>query len=420
MTGGTTYILGAGLAGLSCAVRLAQAGRAAALYEAAGHAGGRCRSFYDDGLGRRIDNGNHLLLSGNRDAFDYLTLIGASESLTGPDEALFPFVDLQTGERWTVHPNARVFPWWIFDSARRVPETAAGDYLEELRLAWAGQGARITECLDSNGVLFRRLWEPLAVSALNTAASEGAASLLWPVIRETFGRGGAACKPRVARQGLSESFIDPALSRLAGAGIGVRFKARVRALEFSNDRLAAFTVGEDRIVLTDRDAAVLAVPPSVAGDLVPGLAVPTESRAIVNGHFRLPAPCAAESFIGVIGGLCQWIFCRGDVVSTTVSAADASVDLPADEIAQTMWREIVTVLELPAQPVPPHRIVKEKRATFAQTPAQVALRPKSRTAWKNFYLAGDWTDTGLPATIEGAVRSGRLAAEGVLRFVSNS
>ncbi|MEQ8194245.1 MAG: hydroxysqualene dehydroxylase HpnE [Rhodospirillales bacterium] len=420
MAGGTTHIIGAGLAGLSCAVRLSEAGRAVALYEAAGHAGGRCRSFHDDVLDRRIDNGNHLLLSGNRDAFGYLERIGAADSMAGPDDAVFPFVDLQTGERWTVHPNDGIFPWWIFDSERRVPGTSAGDYLQAVRLARADRNARVTDCLDANGVLFRRLWEPLAVSALNTAADEGAASLLWPVVRETFGRGGAACKPRIAREGLSESFIDPALADLPARGCPVRFNARVRVLEFSSERIAAFSLGDDRIVISSDDSVVLAVPPSVAGDLVAGLPVPTEYRSIVNGHFRLDKPAPDLLFIGVIGGLCQWIFRRGDVVSTTVSAAEACVDRPADEIAKTMWGEIVAVLDLPAVPLPGHRIVKEKRATFAQSPAQVALRPTAETAWRNFYLAGDWTDTGLPATIEGAARSGRLAAEAALRFVSKS
>src|SRR5438270_6676191 len=102
---GCVHVVGAGLAGLAAAVALADAGRRVILYEAAPHAGGRCRSYFDAELGCRIDNGNHLLLAGNRAALDYLERIGALGSLEGPPEAVFPFVDAASGECWTVRPN---------------------------------------------------------------------------------------------------------------------------------------------------------------------------------------------------------------------------------------------------------------------------------------------------------------------------
>jgi squalene-associated FAD-dependent desaturase len=414
----TTHVIGAGLAGLSSAVRMVKAGRRVVLYEAAGHAGGRCRSFDDDAIGRRIDNGNHLLLSGNRDAMTYLDLIGASDSLFGPDDAEFPFIDFNTNERWVMKPNAGRIPWWIFSATRRVPGSSPWSYLSDARIAWAGPKARVTDLLSPTSLLFKRLWDPLVVAALNTAPEEGAAVLMGPVIRETFGRGGAACLPRIARQGLSESFIDPALKMLSDHNMECRFSARVRSLEFVEDRLVALNIGETKITVPEGDTVILAVPPIVAQSLVPDLIVPTESRAIVNGHFLLPEPMKKQGFIGVIGGLCHWIFYRGDVVSTTVSAAENIVDQSAEELAETMWAEIMRALDLPESPLPAHRIVKEKRATFAQTPDQVARRPSAQTAWQNFALAGDWVNTGLPATIEGAIRSGRQAAAAVLRFVS--
>lgn len=110
----TVHVVGAGVSGLAAAIELTKAGIPVAVYEAAGHAGGRCRSFFDEELGRRIDNGNHLLLSGNGSVLAYLTSIGASGELTGPEFAEFPFFDLLSGERWTVRPNAGRVPWWIF------------------------------------------------------------------------------------------------------------------------------------------------------------------------------------------------------------------------------------------------------------------------------------------------------------------
>ena len=414
------HVVGAGLAGLSCAVHLAEAGGSVTLYEAAGHAGGRCRSYHDETLDRQIDNGNHLLLSGNRDALGFLEIIGAADSLAGPEKAEFQFFDVLTGERWTIEPNAGFIPWWIFVPGRRVPGTSPWAYLEDIRLAWAGPKARVTDCLNPKSRLFRCLWEPLAVAALNTAAAEGAAALLWPVIRESFGRGEAACRPRIARNGLSQSFVAPALHWLENHDAKIHFNARVRAVGVAGQRIASLTIGDERSSLDENEFVVLTVPPAIAADLVPDLMAPGESRAIVNGHFLLPNMAPNVSFMGLIGGVCHWIFRRDDIVSVTVSAAESLVDEAAASIAEQMWWDIVRALELGDMPLPPHRIVKEKRATFAQTPDEVALRPGTRTAWENLFLAGDWTNTGLPATIESAVRSGRQAAEAVLRFATNS
>jgi len=171
----------------------------------AGQAGGRCRSYHDAALDRRIDNGNHLLLSGNHAAMAYLREIGADDSLTGPARAVFPFVDLQTGERWTLRPSAGLVPWWVLSPSRRVPGTRLADYLRGLRVLTADPDATVADTVDPESPLFRRFWEPLAAAALNTDAREGAARLLAPVLRETFGRGEAACRPRIAADGLSES-----------------------------------------------------------------------------------------------------------------------------------------------------------------------------------------------------------------------
>ena len=407
---GIVHVVGAGVAGLSCAVRLARAGRRVRLYEAAGQAGGRCRSFYDAALDRVIDNGNHLLLSGNRAALAYLDEIGATDSLTGPAHAEFPFLDLESGQAWTLRPNAGSIPWWIFSSRSRVPDSRPFDYLRGLRFALASTGATVADCLDTARPLYRRFWEPLAVAILNASADEGAAALLWPVLRETLGRGEAACRPRIAATGLSQSFVEPALSLLGVFGCPVRFNSRVRAMSLIGDRVNGLDAGGEAVSIEASDAVVLAVPPAVAAGLIPGLEAPRGSRAIVNGHFRLDQEWPGTSMVGLVGGVSQWLFRRADIASVTVSAAGALIDEPADLIAARLWPEVARALDLGETPLPPWRIVKEKRATFAQVPAEAARRPGTRTAWRNLLLAGDWTGTGLPATIEGAVRSGHAAA----------
>ncbi len=148
---------------LSAAVRLAGEGRRVVLYEAARQAGGRCRSYHDPALGLTIDNGNHLLLSGNAAALDYLKRIGApADALEGPAQAEFPFADLATGERWTLRPNDGRLPWWILDARRRVPGSRARDYFAPL-----GIFARIPISDDrrSDGLRRPRLQSTVAARA---------------------------------------------------------------------------------------------------------------------------------------------------------------------------------------------------------------------------------------------------------------
>src|SRR5947207_3316737 len=230
---GCVHIIGAGLAGLAAAVRLSAEGRSIPLYESSQHAGGRCRSYLDVELGCRIDNGNHLLLAGNTAALAYVERIGALDTFERPAEAELPFIDVATGERWVLRPNRSAVPWWLLSPARRVPGTRPRDYLEALKLRRAPAKATVAAVLDPKSLLFRRLWEPLAVAALNTGAEVGSARLFWRILVETLGRGGAACRALVPHEGLSESLIDPALALLRRQGTEIRFGARLRGIEFA-------------------------------------------------------------------------------------------------------------------------------------------------------------------------------------------
>ena len=409
----TVHIIGAGLAGLSAAVRLAQRGTNVAVHEAAGHGGGRCRSYYDEALGCRIDNGNHLMLSGNLAILEYLKTIGSDHTLVRSDQAEFPFLDLSTGQRWNVKPDKGIIPWSLFSADTRVPGSSIGEYLRGLSLAWAGPEKTISQCLDGDGPLFDKFWDPLAVSVLNTESNTASAQLLWPVLRETFGRGAAACVPMIVREGLSESFVDPALAYVSNLGGSIHFNHRLRAIDYTDDYVTSLDFGDEKIAVASNDRIILAVPPSVANTLMPEISTPDAFRPIVNGHFRVPKKSEQVSFVGLVGGVAHWLFVRGDMASITVSAASDLVSQSNADIADRLWTDICVALELGDCPLGEHRIVKEKRATFAQTPDQLLKRPDAKTQWKNLVLAGDWTATGLPATIEGTIRSGHTAARAV-------
>jgi hypothetical protein len=230
---------------------------------------------------------------------------------------------------------------------------------------------------------------------------------------ETIGRGGAASRPCIARDGLSKAFVDPALKWLAARGGELRFNDRLRAIRVADGRAAALDFGAGETVLGTDDRVVVAVTPPVAASLLPGLVVPDEFRPIVNLHYKLAAPATLPGglpLVGLVGGTAQWLFVRGSILSVTISAGEKEVDEPTETLVAVVWCDIAKALAL-GNPPPPCRVVKEKRATFAQTPLQILKRPKADAGPKHLVLAGDWTDTGLPATIEGAIRSGEIAVK---------
>ena len=153
---------------------------------------------------------------------------------------------------------------------------------------------------------------------------------------------------------------------------------------------------------------VMAVPPRPAAALLPGLKTPSKFRAIVNAHFRFDPPAGSPKIVGVIGGSVEWLFAFPGRLSVTVSGADRLVEMPREQLARRSGSDVAQARLGPE--LPPWQIVASA-ARRSRRPGAGAKRPGASTAWRNLVLAGDWTDTGLPATIEGAIRSGNSAAE---------
>jgi hypothetical protein len=265
-------------------------------------------------------------------------------------------------------------------------------------------------------MLWRRLMAPFLLAALNTVPENASAALAGAVLRESLGLGGHACRPRIADPTLAAAFVDPALAFLESRGAKVHLGRRLRGFTVAGAGVRALEFADATIPTGMRDAVVLAVNAPVAQALLPGLTAPDDFRAIVNAHFRFTPPAGVPPLLGVIGGTAEWIFTFHDRISVTISAADAIMDEDRESLARRIWADIVRALQIDA-PMPAWQIVKEKRATFAATPQQDALRPGARTASRNLFLAGDWTATGLPATLEGAVRSGDTAARLAMRHL---
>jgi squalene-associated FAD-dependent desaturase len=410
----TVHIVGAGLSGLAAAVALTEKGRRVVVYEAAAQAGGRCRSYYDREIDRTIDNGNHLVLSGNPCVQRYLRMVGATDRLVGPEGDGFHFLDLARAHRFVVRPNDGSIPWWIVSPERRVPGTHWLDYFAALKLAFARPEASVADVLPHDE-LYRILWEPLAVSALNTPIEEASARGFWKVLAKTLAKGGRFSRPLIARETLADTFVTPGVAFLTARGGEVRLGTRIKRLDYADGKVIGLASDSADETWEEGDQVIMAAPPAIAERLVRDLETPSADEPIVNAHFATADPPETPlEVVAVVGGAAQWVFRRPGLASVTVSAARAMVDEPAEVLAPRLWADVARAFPALGDAIPPYRIIKEKRATIRQSAADEALRPGFATKFGNLWLAGDWTRTGLPATIEGSLQSGFHAAKAAM------
>lgn len=410
MSGGQRlHVVGAGIAGLAAALAGARAGRTVLLHEAAGGAGGRCREVEDAAGGVSHDNGTHALIGGNPAALAFLEAIGARDLWVEPEPDGLPVLDLATGDLARVGLS----PWSWLDPARRPPGLGWRELVRLARLALPGAGRTVAEVVG-DGPLMRGLVEPLTVAALNTPPAEASARRLALVLRRVLRPG--AGKLLVARRGLGPDLVAPALAALAGAGVVPGYGRRLRGLEVAGDRVERLLFADAEVRLGPGDEVVLALPPHALARLLPDLPLPDRYEPIVNLHFATGHDGPIR-FVGLLGGLAQWVLFRPGMASVTVSAAREAVGVAADELAARAWPEVARAAAalglgpLPAA-APPCRVVKEKRATISQ-PARPMRLPPHRP-YRNLALAGDWLSP-LPATIEAAAASGMSAAGARLR-----
>ncbi|CAK7192464.1 Hydroxysqualene dehydroxylase [Commensalibacter sp. Nvir] len=422
------HIIGGGLAGLSSAVFLShQQELQINLHEGSRVFGGRARSFYDPALQRLIDNGTHLILSSNETVFKYLQTLNSEDQLISSGKPFFPFIDLEENKRWNICLSKGKIPWWLFSSKSNVPDYRLKELISFYHLLKASDKDTVADCLVE-GQLSRRLLWPFSISVLNTTNERASAILLSSVIKQSLAKGGMKCIPYLAREGLSETFVYPALSLIKVQGGQAYTQSRLVELHVNDDRIDYFITSRGKVELGQKDKVILAIHPYALTQLLFPIAreikIPNQFESILNIHYAVDFKLNTKGsvnrarFIGVIGGISEWIFIKAGVISVTVSAANRLTGCSTENLINLIWKEVQFVLNpivdsnLP-EIVPPHRLLWEKRASFLASNEQLKLRSSCYTPLKNLFLAGDWTETGLPSTIEGAMRSGWSAAQAV-------
>ena len=436
-------VVGAGFAGLSAACALTRRGAKVLVLDARPQLGGRATAFRDRHTGELVDNGQHVLFGCYRETLAFLASIGASDRVRA--QPALELVCFDRERRRSIfrcpplpapaHLLAGILTWSAIPWRERLGALRlAGPLLgarRQLRtsqsVAVEPRGVTVQEWLDHHrqgGTLQEWLWHPLAVAALNQQPADASADAFVRILAEMFAPDPSAAAVVLPVRPLHEMYAEPARAFITAGGGEVRTSALAR-VQIRSGRIDSVDV---RGELFPAPAVVAAVPwfglralfgPAPAAELeaVLGCVAGMAPMPIVTVNLWYDRPVMSEAFVGLPGRTMQWVFDKriafggtASHLSLVASGATAIVGATNDALTDLAAREVEASLPGARGIWPTHAtVVREKQATFSLAPGQPA-RPGTRTPIDGLFLAGDWTDTGLPATIEGAVVSGNRAA----------
>lgn len=436
-------VVGGGLAGITAAVQLATAGCEVQLLESRPRLGGAASSFERDGV--RADTGQHVLLRCYTAYRGLLERLGTAHLVQLQDRLTIPV--LLPGGRSAVLRRSRHLPapLHLLPAIGAYAALTPRQRLLASKAAWAlsavdpgkpaADAMTFGAWLREHGqgdVAIRRLWGLVTVAALNIDPAEASLALAAMVFRTGLLRDPAAGDLGLPQAPLSALHDLPVRRLLARLGVRVHLGARVTGCDPTASGLAvrSRSGAEQRTSDTEVEAVVLAVPHQQAAQLVPMAAAPGRGRwaglgasPIVNLHVHYDRPVMALPFAAAPDSAVQWVFDRtraagtdhGQYLVTSISAADAQAGQPADQIRTIQLASLERLFPAARRArVLDCFVTREPRATFRQAAGTAALRPATRTRLPGLVLAGAWTATGWPDTMEGAVRSGLIAAEALL------
>lgn len=429
-------IIGGGFAGLAAGVRLSERGHEVLLLERRNHLGGRAYSFTDAKTGDVVDNGQHLFMGCYYHTIAFLETIGRIDRLRFQERPRVDFLDTEGFTSFDCPPLPA--PLHVLAGLLRMKGIGVGDKLRAFNIGRAikSNGKRspgamtVDQWLDELGQSKRmkeRFWYPMVVATLNQKPDIASARMLKVVLQEAFGGTAKSGSIGISRVGLSDLYTDGAVDFIKARGGDVRTGAQVKGLIMERGVVDALELKDGERV--DGDYFISAIPPEALFAILPEELQEKEfaslmtlgSSPIVSINLWFDKPIIDHQFVGLLGTRSQWIFNKdlilapgkkSNQVAVIISAARDFVDWTKNDLVEMAITELHELLPASRDAELLHSvIVKEREATLSHSVESDSLRPGPRTSIPNLILAGDWTDTGLPATIEGAVLSGDKASE---------
>ncbi|HZY11126.1 MAG TPA: hydroxysqualene dehydroxylase HpnE [Bacteroidota bacterium] len=439
-------IIGGGLSGLAAAVQLALNGVQVAIVEQSSKLGGRCYSYVDTKTGDSIDNGQHVLLGAYTHTLNYLKLIGTQHFLKRFKKLSLPLFHPSLGfDEFELsslpkpfHLTVGMLKFKLLSIRQRHNLLRVGLFLRrwntkiEKRLA----GLTIEEWLNDLGQSDHAkscLWYPIAISVMNELPERASALLFARVLRTAFMGSKADSSIMIPLIGQTELYVRTALDILRQHKGKIFFNREVKKLELSK-----MNIGGVRLTNGDLIPAryvISSVPHLLLNKIIPEFLHSEtpfsdlhklNSSPIISIHLWFDKEFMNLEYCGFIDSTLQWVFNKRKILNDTskpssylssvISGAYNIVNLPKQKILSLVLNDIHRAYPQSRQAKLIHSVViKERRATFSPDCLSNSIRPNTETLINNFFLAGDWTNTGLPATIEGAVMSGFKAASLVLQ-----
>ncbi len=431
-------VIGGGFAGLSAATALAEHGVRVLVLEARPTLGGRASAFIDPATSERVDNGQHVLVGGYHETFTFLRRLNTAHDVYVQPDLHIDVIDrdgrISSLKCPPLPPPLHLLGGVIGWKGIGWSDRAALLHMRDIDDGPAGETVRQwLERHRQTPRLIELLWEPLAVAALNQSIDEASGVAFAGVMRRMFTKDRRDCALGLPLKALDELYAIPAREYVerAGGALRVNAPARVSCADGAMVRGARVRVRDEvleprAIICATAWYALPAVFPDRPAPLEAVLraAESTDASPIVTVNLWFDRPVTSHSFVGLPGRAMQWVFDKRALLgeasshlSLVSSGAQALVGQTNQELVDLALGELTAAL--PAVKDARLRravVVREKRATFSVAPGQPP-RPGVETPIPGLFLAGDWIDTGLPATIEGAVVSGHRAAAAVLRFL---
>lgn len=430
-------IIGGGFAGLAAAVRLSELGSKVLLLERRGFLGGRAYSFIDSKTGDTVDNGQHLFMGCYRHTIAFLEKIGSLDRLKFQASPRVDFLDKKHGYTTFECPPLPA-PMQVLAGLLKMKGLSFGDKLRAMKVGRAIQSngnstvkaLTVSEWLDElkqSDRIKRRFWYPMAIATLNENPEVASARMMKVVLKEAFGADRKSSNIGIARVGLSDLYTTGASAFIQSHGGEVRTGAQAGRLIIEQGRVVAIELRDGERI--EGDYFISAVPHAAFLQLIPeeqkagefASLARLDSSPIVSINLWFDRSIIDCEFVGLLGVRSQWVFNKDLIFSSgkqtnqiavVISAAHMVVDWTKDQLVEIVLSELNELIPESRNARLLHSVVvKEREATLSHTIESDDLRPGPRTRLPNLILAGDWTDTGLPATIESAVLSGNIAAD---------